>query len=97
MYSKYQNYFTHHLVRVADPDPDLFARIQIRKILTGSVSYRYFGNVKLYKQGKNMLKIEVIHIFRSIFCIFPEKNNHHSNIRRNMFDVKNILMFELIL
>ena len=34
-----------------------------------------------------MLKIE----------LFPFKNNHHSNIRRNMFDVKKIRCFELIL
>ena len=49
------------LTRVADPDPNpgLFGRI--RKFFTGSVSgsYRYFGNVKLYKPGKNILKIEV--------------------------------------
>ena len=47
-------------------DPDLFGRIRIRigKIFTGSGSYWYFGNVKLYKQGKNMLKTEVLHIFR---------------------------------
>ena len=54
--------------RVADPDPDLFGQSWIRKIFTGSVSgsgsYWYFGNVKLYKQGKNILKIEVLHIFR---------------------------------
>jgi len=36
----------------------------------------------MYKQGKNILKIEVN------FSIFSDKNNHHSNIRRNMFDVK---------
>ena len=47
-------------------DPDLFGRIG--KIFTGSLSgsgsYRYFDNVKLYKQGSNILKIEVLHIFR---------------------------------
>jgi len=31
-------------------DPDLLGR----KIFTLSGSYRYFGNVKLYKQGKNI-------------------------------------------
>ena len=46
--------------RVADPD--LFGRI--RKIFTGSGSYRYFGNVKFYKQGQIFLKIEVLHISR---------------------------------
>ena len=39
-------------------DPDNFHRIRIRIIFTGSVSgsgsYRYFGNVKLYKQGKKL-------------------------------------------
>ena len=54
--------------RVADPDPDLFGRIRIRKIFAGSGSisgsYRYLGNVKFYKQGKNIFKIEVLHIFR---------------------------------
>jgi len=34
------------MIRVADPDPDLFGRI--RKIFTGSGYYRYFGYVKLY-------------------------------------------------
>ena len=51
-------------------DLNLFSRIRsrIRKIFTGSVlgsgSYRYFGYVKLNKQGKNILKIQLIHIFR---------------------------------
>jgi len=31
------------------------------------------------------------------FSIFSDKNNHHSNIRRNMFDVKKMLMLELVL
>jgi len=54
-------------------DSDLFGRI--RKIFTGSVSgsYRYFGYVKLYKKGKNILKIELLHIFRSIFPVFQIK------------------------
>jgi len=39
----------------------------------GSGSYRFFGNVKLYKQGKNILKIEVLHIFRWIFPFFQIK------------------------
>ena len=34
--------------------------------------------------------------FQINFSIFQIKNNHHSNIRRNMFDVKKIKMFELI-
>ena len=52
--------------RVADPDPnqDLFGQIQIWKIFTRSGSYRYFGNVKLFKQGKSILKVEVLHVFR---------------------------------
>ena len=62
----------HHVHHVLEPglririwiqlDSDLFGRIRsrIRKMFT----YRYFGNVKLYKQGKNILKIEVLHIFR---------------------------------
>ena len=57
---RYQN------TRVADPDPNpdlnLFGRI--REIFAGSESYRYFGNVKLYKQGKNILKIGVLYLFR---------------------------------
>ena len=36
-------------------DPDLFGRI--RKIFTGSGSYRYFGNVKLCIQEKKYFKI----------------------------------------
>ena len=78
--------------RVAKPDPDLLGRSRIRKIFTGS--YRYFGYVKLYTQGKNILKIESLHIFRSIFPFFQEKKNHHSNIGRNLIDVKKLLMFE---
>jgi len=64
--------------RVADPDPNpaLFGRIRIRKIFTGSGSesgsyrYRYFGNIKLYEQGKI---IEVLHIFKWIFQFFQIK------------------------
>ena len=80
--------------RVADPDPnpDLFGWIRIIFTRFGSVSgsgsYRYFGNVKLNKQGKNILKIEFFTHFQLNFSIFSDKNNHHSNIRRNMFDVK---------
>jgi len=33
-----------------DPDPDPFGT--------------YFGFVKLYKQGKHILKIELLHIFK---------------------------------
>ena len=53
-------------IRVGDPnpDPDLFGRIRSRKIFTGSGSYRYFGNVNFYKLRKNIIKIEVLHIFR---------------------------------
>ena len=47
-----------------EPDPEIF---------TESGSYRYFGNVKLYKQGKNILKIELLHIFRWIFPFFQKK------------------------
>ena len=36
--------------------PLVRAGLRIRKIFTGSGSYRYFGNVKMYKQGKNVLK-----------------------------------------
>ena len=57
----------HYQAMVVDPDPnpDLIGRIRrSRKIFTGSGSYRCFGNVKLYKQEKNILKIEVLHIFR---------------------------------
>ena len=75
--------------RVADPD--LFGRIRI--IFAGSGSYRYFGYVKLYKQGKNRAFTH----FQVNFFIYSDKNNQHSNIRRNMFDVQKILMFELIL
>ena len=50
--------------RVADPDLDIFGLIRIRKIFTGSGSYQYFGNVKLYKQGQNIFKIELLHSFR---------------------------------
>ena len=56
------------IIRVADrvANPDLFGP-------TVSGSYRYSGNVKLYKQGKNILKIEVLHIFRRIFPFFQIK------------------------
>ena len=63
----------------------------------GSGSYRYFGNVKLYKQGKKCFKIRGFTHFQVNFSFFSDKNNH-SNIRRNMSDVrKKNLMFELIL
>ena len=41
-------------------------RSPIWKIFTGSGSYRYFGYryIKLNKQGKNISKIELMHIFR---------------------------------
>ena len=39
----------------------------------GSGSYRYFRNVKLYKQGKNILKKERLHIFRWIFPFLQTK------------------------
>ena len=52
-------------------------------------SYRYFGYVKLYKQGKNTLKRAFTH-FQVNFSIFSDKKNHLSNIRRNMFDLKKI-------
>ena len=55
-------------IRVADPNPDgsgpFFGRIRSRKIFTGYGFYRYLGNLKLYEQGKNILKTEVLHIFR---------------------------------
>ena len=82
-----------HLIRVADPDPNLSGRIRIRKIFTGSGSYQYFGNVKLYKQGKFFKNKGFTH-FQVNFSIFSD-NNPHSNIRRNMFDVKKFFMFEL--
>ena len=34
---------------------------------SGSGSYQYFGNVKLNKHGKSILKIELLHIFRWLF------------------------------
>ena len=45
-------------------DPDLFGwiRSRIRTIFNGS--YWYSGYVKLYKQGKTIIKIEFLHIFR---------------------------------
>ena len=60
--SRYLPVPTVPIGRVADPD--LFGRIRIWNIFTGSGSYRYFGNVKLYKQGKNILKIVGLHICR---------------------------------
>ena len=69
---------------------------RIRTFLLGSGSYRYLGNVKLYTQGKSFKNKGFTH-FQVNFSIFSDKNNLHSNIRRNMFDVKKILMFELIL
>ena len=52
-------------------------RILSRMIFTGSESgsgsYRYFGYVRLYKQGKNISKIERLHIFRWIFPFFQIK------------------------
>ena len=52
-----------------DPVP----RYRIYRQGCRSGSYRYFGNIKLNQQGKNILKIEVLHIFRWIFPFFQIK------------------------
>ena len=76
-------------------DPDLFCRI--RKIVTGSGSYRYFGNVKLHKQGENVLKIRLKHIFRWICPHFQIKIIIIQISEEICLMCKKMLMFELIL
>ena len=44
----------------------------IRKIFTGSGSYGYFGFVKLYKQGNNLLKNRAFTYFQENFSIFSD-------------------------
>ena len=74
-------------------DPDLFggSRSRIRKTFTGSVSgsYRY----PTLAMGSCINKETHIYTFSGEFFHFFDKNNHHSNIRRNMFDVKKNLDF----
>ena len=48
-------------------------RIRTFLVRTGFGSYQYFGFVKLYKQGKNIFKIELLHIFKWIFPFFQIK------------------------
>ena len=78
-------------------DSDLFGRIRSRKIFTGSGSvsgsYRYFGNVKLYKQGI----IEVLDIFSWIFTFFQIKIIIIQISEEIWLMVKKNLMLELIL
>ena len=82
-------YIGNSLTRVADSDPDLFGWIRIRKISIGSGSYLYFGNVpKVVKTRKKYFKNRAFTHFQVSFSIFSDKNNLHSNIRRNMFDVR---------
>ena len=57
------------------------AGLRIRTFLVGSGKFSpdpdpigiYFGYVKVFKQGKNILNIELLHIFRSIFPVFQIK------------------------
>ena len=69
-------------------DPGLSGRIRIRKILTGSGSYRYFGNVMLYKQGKKYFKNRVFKHFQVNFSIFSGEKNQHQNILRNLIEFR---------
>ena len=78
-------------------DPVLFGWNRVRKIFAVSRSYRYllclFKVVGINKE--KIFKNRGECIFRGIFLFFQGKN--HSNIRRNLIDVKEILMFEWFL
>ena len=65
----------------SDPDPNLSVLWLCKVVKTRK---KYFNN-----RGFTHFQVN--------FSIFSDKNNYHSNIRRNMFDVKKNLMFELIL
>ena len=89
----YPNYHLHSGLRIRSrirSDPDLFGRIRIRIL---SVLWQ----CKVVYTRKKYFKNRGFTHFQVNFSIFSDKNYHHSNIRRNMFDVKKILMFELIL
>jgi len=73
-----------------EPDPENFHHIRIW-ILT------VLWQCKVVKTRKKYLKNRGFTHFQVNFSIFSDKNNNHSNIRRNMFDVNKILMFKLIL
>ena len=68
----------------SDPEPDQenFHRIRIR-IRTLSVLWL----CKVVKTRKIDFKNRAFTHFQVNFPIFPDKNNHHSNIRRNLIDV----------
>jgi len=65
------------------PDPENFHRIRIRIL---SVLWQ----CKVVKTRKKYFKNRAFTHFQVNFSIFSDKNNHHSNIRRNLIDVKKI-------
>jgi len=62
-------------------DPENYHRIRILSVL---------WQCKVVKTRKNIFKNGGFTHFQVNFSIFSDKNDHHSNIRRNMFDVKKI-------
>jgi len=69
------------LVRVADPDPDLFRRIRIRKIFNGSGSHP--GYVKLYKQGQFFFYKWSFFTFSGELFHFSGKKNLHKKFENS--------------
>ena len=70
-----------------DPGPENFHRIRICihiRIQIQSVLWQCY----VVKIKKKYFKNRTFTHFHENFSIFSDKNNHHSNIRRNMFDVK---------
>jgi len=70
-------------------------RIRTFLVRSGTGSGKFTPDT-VYTQGINILNRSFSH-FQMNFSIFSDKNNHPSNIRKNMFDVKKNFMFELIL
>jgi len=68
----------------------------VSPFLAYTQDHTYLGTVP-FNQTEKIFKNISFTDFQGNFSIFSDKNNHHSNIRRNMFDVKKNLMFELIL
>ena len=61
-----------------------FDWIRIRKISTGSGSVSVLRQCKVVKTKEKIFKNLAMAHFQVNFSIFSDKNNHHSNIRRNM-------------
>ena len=70
-----------------EPDPENFLQIRILSVLC---------QCKVVWTRTKYFKNRGFTHFQVNFSKFSDKNNHHSNIRRNMFDVKNSVWLDTI-